>query len=63
MFSGLNSLPQFVCDGLVPVDPHPRHLLEHALPPEGVQPVDLQLRVPDVLQNVGRLVNLLDNVL
>ena len=54
------SLPQFVGDGLVPVDPHPRHLLEHALPPEGVQPVDLQLGVPDVLQDVGRLVHLLD---
>ena len=62
MFSGLNSVPQFVCDGLVPVDPHPRHLLEHALPPEGVQPVDLQLRVPDILQDLRRFIDLLQIV-
>ena len=53
------AVPQFICDGLVPVDSNPRHLLEDSLSAEGVQAVDLQLRVPDVLQNLGRLVHFL----
>ena len=50
---------QLVGDCLVLVDPHSGHLLEDPLPAEGVQAVDLQLRVPDVLQNLGRLVDFL----
>ena len=53
------AVPQFICDGFVPVDSNPRHLLEDSLSAEGVQAVDLQLRVPDVLQNLGRLVHFL----
>ena len=55
------SLPQLVVDGLVEPDAHAGHLLEHPLPPEALQPVDLQLRVPDVLQALGRDVYLLED--
>ena len=40
-------------DGLVESDAHARHLLEHPLPPEALQAVDFQLRVPDVLKALG----------
>ena len=49
----LRSLPQLVVDGLVESDAHARHLLEHPLPPEALQAVDFQLRVPDVLKALG----------
>ena len=42
-------LLKLVVDGLVLHDPDPRHLLEHLLPGERLQAVDLQLRVPEVL--------------
>ena len=53
------AVPQFICDSLVPVDSHPGHLLEDSLSPKGVQAVDLKLRVPDILQDLRRLINLL----
>ena len=52
-------LLKLVVDGLVLHDPDPRHLLEHLLPGERLQAVDLQLRVPEVLQRLRRLVDLL----
>ncbi len=39
-----------------------RHLLEDSLPPEPFQTVDLQLRVPDVLQALRGDVDLLKEV-
>ena len=42
--------PELVRDRLVLVEPHPGHLLQHPLPPEGVQAVDFQLRIPNVFQ-------------
>ena len=57
----LSSLPQLVVDGLVEPDAHAGHLLEHPLPPEALQAVDLQLRVPDVLQALGGHVDLLQD--
>ena len=51
-------LLKLVVDGLVLHDPDPRHLLEHLLPGERLQTVDLQLRVPEVLQRLWRLVDL-----
>ena len=56
------AVPQFICDGLVPVDSNPRHLLEDSLSAEGVQAVDLQLRVPDILQDLRRFIDLLQIV-
>ena len=53
------SLPQFVVDGLVLHDSDPRHLLEHPLPAEPLEPVDLQLGIPDVLQALRGYVDLL----
>ena len=53
------AVPQFICDGLVPVDSNPRHLLEDSLSAEGFQAVDLQLRVPEVLEVLRGLVDLL----
>ena len=50
---------QLVGDCLVLVYPHPGHLLQHSLPAKCVQPVDLQLRVPDILQSFWGLVYLL----
>ena len=50
---------QLVRDCLVLVYPHPGHLLQHSLPAKCVQPVDLQLRVPDILQSFWGLVYLL----
>ena len=47
---------------LVPVDSNPRHLLEDSLSAEGVQAVDLQLRVPDILQDLRRFIDLLQIV-
>ena len=52
-------LLKLVVDGLVLHDPDPRHLLEHLLPGERLQAVDLQLGVPEVLQRLRRLVDLL----
>ena len=52
-------LLKLVVDGLVLHDPDPRHLLEHLLPGERLQAVDLQLRVPEVFQCLRRLVDLL----
>jgi hypothetical protein len=54
-------LPQLVVDGLVLPDTDPRHLLEYPLAPEYLQAVDLQLRVPNVLQALRGLVHLLQN--
>ena len=51
---------ELVGDCLVLVDPHSGHLLEDPLPAEGVQAVDLQLRVPDVLEGFRGLVDLLE---
>ena len=56
------AVPQFICDVLVPVDSNPRHLLEDSLSAEGVQAVDLQLRVPDILQDLRRFIDLLQIV-
>ena len=52
-------VPQLVVDGLVLPDANPGHLLEHPLSPKDLQAVDLQLRVPDVLQALRRLIHLL----
>ena len=53
------SSPQFVVDGLVLHDSNPRHLLEHPLAAESLKAVDLELGIPDVLQALGRYVDLL----
>ena len=39
---------ELVRDGLVLVDPHPGHLLQHSLSTKRVEAVDLQLWIPDV---------------
>ena len=54
-------LPQLVVDGLVLHDSHPGHLLEDSLSAEGLQAVDLQLGVPEILEVLRRLVDLLTN--
>ncbi len=51
--------PELVVNGLVLPDPDSRHLLEHPLPAEALQPVDLQLRIPHVAQALGGDVHLL----
>ena len=61
MAVALFPLPQLVVDGLVLSYPDPRHLFEHALPPEPLEAVDLELRVPDVLEALWRLVDFLDS--
>ena len=38
---------EFIVDGFVPSDPDSRHLLQDPLPPELLQAVDLQLRIPE----------------
>ncbi len=60
---GDEDLPQLVVDSLVLPDANPGHLLEYPLAPEYLQAVDLQLRVPDVLQALRGLVYLLNNQL
>ena len=57
--SNVDASLKLVVDSLVLHDPDPRHLLEHFLPRERLQAVDLQLRVPEVLQRLRRLVDLL----
>ena len=56
------SLPQLVVDCLVLPHPHSRHLLQHSLPPEGLQAVDLQLWIPQIFQGLRALVNLLEEM-
>ena len=54
-------LPQLVVDSLVLHHSHPGHLLEDSLSAEGLQAVDLQLWVPEILEVLRRLVDLLTN--
>ena len=50
---------ELVGDCLVLVDPDAGHLLEHSLSAERVQAVDLELWIPNILENLRRLVDLL----
>ena len=54
---------ELVVDRLVLHDPDPRHLLEHLLPRERLQAIDLQLWIPEILEGFRRLVHLLKMML
>ena len=58
---GLGS-PELVVDCLVLSHPHSGHLLQYSLPAEGLQTVNLQLRVPEILQGLRALVDLLGEI-
>ena len=49
----VNASLELVVDSLVLHDPDPRHLLEHFLPRERLQAIDLQLWIPEILESLG----------
>ena len=57
---GIMYLLQLIVDGLVLPDPHARHLLQHPLPVKSLQPINLQFRIPNVLQSFRRFIYLLN---
>ena len=51
--SNVDASLKLVVDSLVLHDPDPRHLLEHFLPRERLQAIDLQLWIPEILESLG----------
>ena len=50
--SNVDASLKLVVDSLVLHDPDPRHLLEHLLPRERLQAVDLKLWIPEILEGL-----------